>query len=160
MAHGIVDFRIYPDKPRADIKKIFRDALRSRNLNHGPGSWSSYPISCFSEENIISQPNILLVGDAAGVEPALGGGIHIALSYGEVAAQTIINAFQNNDFSFHDYTQRLYSHLAGKVLTENTHLALEMYGGKENPLNILRKLFPEKNEHTDILSRFFSGTSA
>jgi flavin-dependent dehydrogenase len=160
MAHGIVDFRIYPDKPRADMRKIFRDELRSRNLNHGPGSWSSYPICWFSEENIISQPNILLVGDAAGVEPALGGGIHIALSYGEVAAHTIINAFQNNDFSFHDYTQRFYSHLAGKVIIENTHLALKMYGGKENPLNIIRKLFPEINPHPDLLSLFFSGASA
>jgi flavin-dependent dehydrogenase len=159
MAHGIVDFRIYPDRPRANIKKIFGDALRSRNLNHKPGSWSSYPISWFSKENTISKPNILLVGDAAGVEPALGGGIHISLSYGEVAAHTIINAFQNNDFSFQDYKQRLYSHLVGKVITDNMHLAIEMYGGKENPLNIIRKLFPEKNEHPDLLSLFFSGAS-
>lgn len=159
MAHGIVDFRIYPGRPRADIKKIFRDELRSRNLKHGPESWSSYPICWFSEEYIISQPNILLVGDAAGVEPALGGGIHIALSYGEVAAYTIMRAFQNNDFSLDDYTQRLYSHLAGKVLTENMHLALEMYGGKENPLNILRRLFPQKKESPNLLSLFFSGAS-
>jgi hypothetical protein len=49
--------------------------------------------------------------------------------------------------------------LAGKVITDNMHLAIEMYGGKENPLNIIRKLFPEKNEHPDLLSLFFSGAS-
>ena len=141
MAHGIGDFRIFRDKPRADMKKIFRSELQSRNIHTEPKYWSSHPICWFSGEEIVSIPNILLAGDAAGIEPAFGGGIHIAFSYGEVAACTIIDAFQKKDFSFHDYKQRLRSHLVGKYIRMSTRLALEMYGGRMNPLNAAREFF-------------------
>ena len=151
IANGIGDLRIYPDKPRADMKKIFSRELQSRNIHPEPKSWSSHPIRWFPNEDIISQPNILLTGDAAGIEPAFGGGIHIALSYGEVAAHAIIDAFQNNDFSFHDYKQRIQSHLVGKYIGECTSLALEMYGGRMNPLNMAREFFTRRYDFSNLL---------
>ena len=156
VAHGIGDVRIYSEKPRADMKKIFSRVLQSRNIHLEPKAWSSHPVHWFSDEDLVSQPNVLLVGDAAGIEPAFGGGIHIALSYGEVAAQAVINAFQNNDFSFHDYGKRLQSHLVGEWIHHCTRLALEMYGGKMNPLHVTRKLFPESSVSSDLLSRMVS----
>jgi flavin-dependent dehydrogenase len=139
------------------MKKIFSRVLESRNIHLEPKAWSSHPVHWFSDEDLISQPNVLLVGDAAGIEPAFGGGIHIALSYGEVAAQAIIDAFQNNDFSFHDYGKRLQSHLVGEWIHNCTCLALEMYGGRKNPLHITRELFPESSVSPDPLSRMVSG---
>ena len=73
-------------------------------------------------DDVISQPNVLLAGDAAGIEPAFGGGIHLSLSYGDVAARAIIDAFKNNDFSFHDYHQKVHSHLVGKHIHNCTVL--------------------------------------
>lgn len=157
IAHGIGDFRIYPDKPRADMRKIFSRELQSRNIHPEPKSWSSHPIRWFSNEDIVSQPNILLAGDAAGIEPAFGGGIHIALSYGEVAAQAVIDAFQNNDFSFHDYGKRVQSHLVGKSIRDCTRLALEMYSGRMNPLHVARELFPERHGPSNLLSLLLLG---
>lgn len=157
LAHGIVDFRLYHDKPRADMKKIFSRELQSRNIHPEPKSWSSHPIRWFSNEDLVSKPNVLLAGDAAGIEPAFGGGIHIALSYGEIAAHAIIDAFQNNNFSFHDYKQRLQSHLAGKFINDCTRLALEMYGGRMNPLHVARELFPEIHGSPNLLSLFLLG---
>jgi len=151
IAHGIGDFRIYPDKPPADMKKIFSRELQSRNIHQDPKSWSSHPIRWLSNEDIVSQPNIILAGDAAGIEPAFGGGIHIALSYGEVAAHAIIDAFQNNDFSFHDYKQRIQSHLVGKYIGECTSLALEMYGGRMNPLDVAREFFTKRYDGSNLL---------
>ena len=156
MAHGIVDFRIHCDKGRADMKKIFTRELESRNIHPEPKSWSSHPIRWFSGEDLISQPNVLLVGDAAGIEPALGGGIQLALSYGEVAAQAIVDAFQNNDFSFQDYGKRLHSHFVGKAISDCTQLALEMYSGGMNPLDVARELFPETNIPPELLSQLVS----
>lgn len=153
IAHGIVDFRIYPDRPRADLKKIFGRELRSRNIHPEPKSWSSHPICWLSSDDLVSQPNVLLVGDAAGIEPALGGGIHIALSYGEVAAHAVIDAFQSNDFSFQDYNQRLQSHLVGEWINDCTRLALEMYGGRMNPLDVARELFSERNVPPEMVSQ-------
>ena len=156
IAHGTGDVRIYPDKPRANIKRIFSRELQSRNIHREPKSWSSHPIRWLSREDIISQPNVLLAGDAAGIEPAFGGGIHIALSYGEVVARAIIDAFQKNDFSFHDYEQRVQSHFMGKYIQDCTHAAMEMYGGRVNPLNVARGFFPARNEPRELFSQMLT----
>jgi menaquinone-9 beta-reductase len=158
IAHGIVDFRIWPDRPKADMKKIFERELESRNIHQGPKAWSSHPIPWYSEDDILSQPNVILVGDAAGVEPAFGGGIHLSLSYGEIAAQAIIDAFQIDDFSFPDYTQRVQSHQVGQHISKCTRIARAMYGGKMNPLDGAREVFaPEPDSSAmmrELLSRY------
>ena len=141
VVHGICDFRVCPDQPRAGMKRIFSRELQCRNIHRDPKSWFCHPIRWLSDDDIISQPNVLLAGDAAGIEPAFGGGVHLALSYGEVAAHAIIDAFQDNDFSFHDYKQRIQSHSVGKFIAKCTHLALEMYGGRMNPLDAAREVF-------------------
>ena len=115
--------------------------LQSRNKNMEQETLLSHPIRWFSNEDTISQPNILLAGDAVGIEPAFGGGIHFALSYGNVAAKTVNDAFKNNDFSFKDYKQRIQTHLIGKWIAECTKIANGIYGGKMNPLEGARKVF-------------------
>lgn len=146
IAHGIVDFRLCPNKPRADMKKILSRILKSRNIRKSSKAWSSHPIPWLSDDDIISQPNVILAGDAAGIEPAFGGGIHLSLSYGDLAAQAIIDAFQKDDFSFHDYQERVWSHSVGIFVAKCTRLAREMYSGKANPLDVARELFlPDYN---------------
>ncbi len=156
IAHGIGDFRIHRDRPKADMKKIFSLELQSRNIHPKPKLWSSKPIRWFSKKDIVSQSNVLLVGDAAGIEPAFGGGIHLSLSYGEVAAQAVIDAFKNNDLSFRDYGRRLQSHLVGEWINKCTKLALEMYSGRMNPLDAAREVFPERGIPPDLLSQIAS----
>ncbi|HDZ90057.1 MAG TPA: NAD(P)/FAD-dependent oxidoreductase [Deltaproteobacteria bacterium] len=156
IAHGIVDFRIHRGRPKADMKKIFSLELQSRNIHMKPKLWSSKPIRWFSKRDIVSQPNMLLVGDAAGIEPAFGGGIHLSLSYGEVAAWAVIDAFENNNFSFRDYGKRLRSHLVGEWITKCTRLALEMYGDRMNPLDAAREVFPESRIPPELLSQIAS----
>lgn len=156
IAHGIVDFRIYPDRPRADLKKIFSRELRSRNIRPESKSWSSHPICWLSNDDLVSESNVLLVGDAAGIEPALGGGIHLALSYGEVAAKAIMDAFRKNDFSFLGYKKRLQSHLVGEWIRDCTGRALKMYGGKVNPLDVARELFPKRDVPSHLVSQMVS----
>jgi len=103
------------------------------------------------------QPNSQTqAGDAAGIEPAFGGGIHLSLSYGEVAAHAVIDAFENNKFSFRDYGKRLQSHLVGEWINKCTGLALEMYGGRMNPLDAAREVFPERRNPPDPLSQIAS----
>jgi len=158
IAHGICDFRVFPDRPRADMKNIFSRELRKRNIHRPIRTWSSHPIPWHEENAALSQANVILVGDAAGVEPAFGGGIHLSLSYGEVAAQAIIDAFQKDDFSFRDYQNRIQSHSVGEFIAKCTRLAREMYGGKMNPLDAAREVFATKYDPTammrQLLSRF------
>jgi flavin-dependent dehydrogenase len=144
IGHGLADFRMYPDKPRVDLKKIFIQVLQNRHIPIDRKSWSSLPIRWYSPEELISQPNIILVGDAAGIEPAFGGGIHFALSYGEIATNSIIDAMQQNNFSFNDYNQRVQSHLVGKFIAKCTRLARGMYNQTLNPLDVAREVFTIK----------------
>jgi flavin-dependent dehydrogenase len=144
MNHGVCDTRIFPDAPRADLKKIFTHELLSRHNNPGPNLWSSHPVTYFLNEVSLSRPNVLLVGDAAGIEPLMGGGIHLSLAYGEVAATTISDAFRRNDFSLKMYNQTLHDHYLGKYIRKFTNVAKYIYGDKTKILDSLAKIIEYK----------------
>jgi flavin-dependent dehydrogenase len=144
MNHGIGDFRIYRDAQRADLKKIFTRELQARNIHMNSKNWSSHPITIFEEDCTLSEPNILLVGDAAGIDSAIGGGIHLALSYGDIAAASIIEAVENNDFSFNNYKIRFQNHLVGKYIRKLNALAKEMYMDNTKILLNIREIFSKR----------------
>jgi flavin-dependent dehydrogenase len=64
----------------------------------------------------MSVPRVLLVGDAIGADPIFGEGISIALGYGNLAAREIKKAFQQNDFSFHNYKMHVLTSPLGQTL--------------------------------------------
>jgi len=152
VAHGAGDFRVYSDKPRADLKGILRRELRTWDVHQEPTSWGSHPVHWWCAGDTLSQPNVLLAGDAAGIEPAFGGGIHVALSYGEIAARAIMDAFRNNDFSFQDYEQRLASHWMGTYLRDCSYRALDIYGDEGNPLRVAREFFGGEYDGSGLMS--------
>jgi flavin-dependent dehydrogenase len=140
MNHGICDVRIYPEKPRADLKKIFSHELQVRHNKQKPHEWSSHPVTYFLNDVSLSRSNIFLVGDAAGIEPLLGGGIHLALAYGDIAATTIADAFRRDDFSLKLYTQTLNNHYLGRYIKKFTNIAKYVYGDKTKILDSLSKI--------------------
>lgn len=144
MNHGIGDFRIYKNKQRANLKKIFTRELQDRNIQINQKYWFSHPINVLEEDCTLSEPNILLVGDAAGIDSAIGGGIHLALSYGDVAALSIVEAFENNDFSFNDYKMSFQNHLVGKYIRKLNYLAREMYDDNTKILSTIREIFSKR----------------
>lgn len=156
IAHGMCDFRVRPHRPRADMKKIFGRELESRNIGKGPETWSGHPIPWHSEGDVLSWPNVILVGDAAGIEPAFGGGIHLALAYGEIAARAIADAFRTGDFSFRDYPGMIGSHQVGRHISRYTRLALDMYGGGIGPVAAAREAFATARREPVTMARLFS----
>jgi flavin-dependent dehydrogenase len=144
MNHGLVDFRIFSKKSGSDIKKIFIKELKNRKIQADSKLWRSHPIPWITQNNIISQPNILLVGDAAGIDPAIGGGIHLAFSYGELAASTIVDSFKREDFKLYDFPKRMNSHIVGKYIFKLNKLAEIMYSKPEYILKITKEIFDKK----------------
>ncbi len=144
MCHGLADFRIYPDKEKVDMKAILKGILKKRNKEINLNSWVSHPIRWYAPSEIVSQPNILFVGDAAGIEPLIGGGIHFALSYGGLASKAIVDAFDTNDFTFSNYGGMIQSHLIGKWIAKCTTIAKGIYGGSLNPLEGAKEVFTIK----------------
>jgi len=56
------------------------------------------------------------VGDAAGIEPLLDRGIHLALLYGDIATLASLDAFEINDYNFDSYREKLETHIVGKYI--------------------------------------------
>ena len=140
MNHGICHTRINKNRPQPNIKKILSKELQARNIVCQSSQWSGHPIPWFAEQPSLAQPNVLLVGDAAGIEPLLGGGIHLSLSYGDLAAKEIIDAFKNKDFSFKNYNDRLNDHNTGKYIKKLTYLSFQVYNNKMNILDAVKKV--------------------
>ena len=152
MNHGIGGAKYIPDRPKAKMKDIFIRELKKRNISGRAHAWSSYPLRWYEPDSPLSTHNVLLVGDAAGIEPAFGGGIHMALSYGEIAARALINAFKQRDFSFRHYKDELNSHFMGQYLKDCSRLAARLYGSNENPLDCVRQFFDHRDARPDLLS--------
>jgi flavin-dependent dehydrogenase len=141
IGHGLADFRVYKTKKRANMKNIFEEELYKRNIKISQRNWLGHPIRCFSFDDNISKKNILLVGDAAGIEPAFGGGMHFALSYGGIASRELSEAFNLDDFSFKNYIDNIKSHLVGKFLSKCTRISLDLYNNKLDPIEAAKQVF-------------------
>ncbi|MBE3122419.1 MAG: FAD-dependent monooxygenase [Thermoplasmata archaeon] len=144
IGHGLADFRVYQEKPKVNLKEIFSKELQQRNITIEQKLWRSHPIRWPQKDDVISKPHVILAGDAVGIEPAFGGGIHFALSYGDLAAQAIINAVTQKDYSFTDYNQRMQSHLVGKFLAKCTYVASQLYDNRMDPFEAAREVFTIK----------------
>jgi flavin-dependent dehydrogenase len=142
--HGVVDFRRGRERPRSRLPSILKRALHDRKQDIRPERLAAHPIRCYAPDTPIAGPSVLLVGDAAGIEPALGGGIHMALAYGELAARELVQAFQQGDFSFRYYQEALEAHSLGQQIRDFTALAHNLYSGSGNPLNAVRDFFTDR----------------
>jgi flavin-dependent dehydrogenase len=126
---GIFDSRIYPGRPHADLKTLFRSALQARGAFDPGQPWEGHPECWFHPRAVYAQPHVLLAGDAAGVDSFAGEGISFALQYGEVAAAELVAAFGHSDFGFAGYRDRVMAHDLGKGLTLRYWLAQLIYPG-------------------------------
>jgi len=126
---GVFDSRIVADEPRANLPEMLQRHLDERGWNISV-DLMGHPERWFHPQDVYSRSRVLLVGDAAGVEPWLGEGISMSLAYGPVAAATILSALEKNDFSFTEYRQRLLSQRLGKILRRNRLVARLFYAPK------------------------------
>jgi menaquinone-9 beta-reductase len=140
ICHGIVDFQINK-KSKFDMINIFKNELDLRNTKINKNMLLSHPIRWPSDKDNISDKNILLVGDAVGIEPAFGGGIHFALSYGKFAANEIDEAYQKNDFSYDKYKEKYSSHPAIIFRDKCIEIAHKMYNKEMDPFEAAKKVF-------------------
>ena len=132
---GIFDSRVYPDRVPAKLHKVFDEALKDQRAVCRALHVVSPSGALVRSRRIYAQPNVLLVGDAAGVEPTFGEGISYALRYGAIAAQYLVRSFQRSDFSFQDYRDRLLASPMGITLLFQSIIAKQMYADAPDALS-------------------------
>ena len=141
MNRGICDTRTEPRHGHSDLRALFGRELEARGVSRPPRTWEGFPVRCFSRRDTLAAPHVILVGDAAGIDPALGEGIAQSMDYGDLAANSVIDAFGRGDFSFGDYKDRLLRHPLGRSLQTRTRLARRLYGRLSPDLERLRQLW-------------------
>lgn len=145
---GVFDSRVLADEqtPRANLPEVLQRHLDERGWDISV-DLMGHPERWFHPQDVYSRSRVVLVGDAAGVEPWLGEGISMALAYGPIAASAILAALESGDFSFHTYRQRILSQQLGKILRRNRLVARLFY---------MRKLFPMLPVFSDILHAYLN----
>lgn len=96
--------------------------------SRGVAERKAHPIRLYASGNPIAAPGVLLVGDAAGVDPLLGEGISFALEYGRMAARELQEGFQAGDLTFSGYGARVARSDLGKKLRRLALGARLFYG--------------------------------
>ncbi|HVQ00577.1 MAG TPA: NAD(P)/FAD-dependent oxidoreductase [Candidatus Thermoplasmatota archaeon] len=140
MNHGVFHARINPKIPYPNLRMMFSQSLNARHLDPSSSLWKGCPLTWHARNDPMAANHVILVGDAAGIEPLLGGGIHLALWYGEVAALSIIDAYERQDFTFNNYHNQFKSHILGKYISRFNFLAREVYFGRLNILEAMKKV--------------------
>lgn len=135
MSRGIFDSRIRPERQRIDLKKEFEQTLSKYEQHIEDYQLKGFPIQWFDPDGIFAKPRVLLVGDAAGVDPLFGEGISFALAYGEVAATEIVNAYNQRNFSFSHYKEHLLEHPILRQLHGRAKMARFAYNLPNTPLS-------------------------
>ena len=126
---GIFDSRIH-ESDRADLKQLLLQKIAARGLNSEEILVKGHPERWFKPDGVYACPNVVLVGDAAGLEPLFGEGISVALAYGPIAAEAIKNAFKNEDFSFQSYKSLILRSRLAKLLNRNRLTAQYFYSNR------------------------------
>jgi hypothetical protein len=114
---GVYDSRVLPARKSAgSLRTIVGSWLEQAGYRLDDYQLEGHPIRLFDAQSRFAAPNVVLVGDAAGVDATFGEGISLALGYGDLAAQTIDDAFRTGDFSFSGYRNAVLESRMGRSL--------------------------------------------
>ena len=108
---------------RSPLRPVVADWLDKSGYRLDDYHLEGHPIRLFESKARFAAPNVVLAGDAAGVDATFGEGISPALAYGELAAAAIDDAFARGDFSFSGYRDAVLASPVGRSLKRRTSAA-------------------------------------
>jgi menaquinone-9 beta-reductase len=127
---GIYDANIFADGKRLPLRELLAAEMARSGFDLGDYELQGHPIRWFDPFLHLSVPRVLLVGDAAGVDPLFGEGISMALGYGKVAAGELTKASRKGKFDLTGYRQRVLLSPLGQTLTARWFFANLIYSLK------------------------------
>ncbi|MGH7865195.1 MAG: FAD-dependent monooxygenase, partial [Candidatus Binataceae bacterium] len=91
-------------------------------------SFKSFPIRWYDANDDYAKGRVVLVGDAAGVDPLMGEGISYAFEHARLAADAIARSLDGSSRAFDDYTNSVHRGAIGKKLRRLVFAARHFYG--------------------------------
>lgn len=92
--------------------------------DHAARGWPAWG---YSADAAVAAPNLVLVGDAAGIDALTGEGIAVGLEGGVVAADAIVAGLRDNDLAFTGYRAALRRATVGRELAVDAWMARLVY---------------------------------
>jgi hypothetical protein len=120
---GVYDSRTVARKSVGSLRPVVADWLEQSGYRLDDYHLEGHPIRLFEPKARFAASNVVLAGDAAGVDATFGEGISPAIAYGELAARAIDDAFERGDYSFSGYGASVLASPLGKSLTRRTSAA-------------------------------------
>lgn len=132
VCRGMYELRGPGIPERSESEAGVAEKLQQRNDMLGVSS-SCHTVRRFAERGIsfsepLARPRVLLVGEAAGIDPVLGEGIAQAILYGSVAGPYLAECLARNDLSFNSWNSRLRSTRLGLDLAVRSRAGRYVYG--------------------------------
>ncbi|MCX8073623.1 MAG: NAD(P)/FAD-dependent oxidoreductase [Candidatus Binatia bacterium] len=108
------------------MKRLLQQLLDELQVT--AGRVYAHPIPLFHHKARLASGQVLLVGDAVGVDPLLGEGISYAFEFGRHAAESILAAYKRGDAVVEDYERRIQRGWLGRKLRRLHWLEQRFYG--------------------------------
>ncbi|HYI02257.1 NAD(P)/FAD-dependent oxidoreductase [Hyalangium sp.] len=142
--------------PGADATQLLAERLEERGLH-----LSDYRVKRFSERGFeVHRPfaahRILLVGEAAGIDPLVGEGIGQAIEYGKLAGDYLAARLGGRELRFDDWTKHVALSALGLHLSARGVLVSGFYG---RPRPTVERLLLTVPGVTQLLMSLFAGRS-
>jgi menaquinone-9 beta-reductase len=110
----------------------------------------------FSTHEAMSRPRVILVGEAAGIDPITGEGIAQAILYGKVVAPYLLKKLDKDALHFRDWKSSLMLTSLGVDL-HLRHALARVFFGPARPF--YENWFVQNPEAMEIGARYFGGDS-
>jgi len=137
-----------------DVQGLLEERLRGMGLDPGAHTMKKMVERGFHPHNPFSSHRVLLVGEAAGVDPFTGEGIAEAIQYGAVAGPYLAEKLEGNDLGFRDWRSRFLLSGVGADLTLRRWGASLCFGPARRPVEELFIRFPRI---LDLTTGLFAG---
>jgi flavin-dependent dehydrogenase len=111
-----------------DVGEVLSRHLARSGLDPDAYSHKRYSERGYSPRETLSLPGVLLVGEAAGVDPITGEGIPQALASGELAGRCIALGIETGDLRFQDWAAQVRGERFGFDLSLRASIVPHFYG--------------------------------
>jgi len=126
-----------------EIQSLLATELEQRGLDLGKLRKKRYAELAFDPHMPVSRPHVLLVGEAAGIDPVTGEGIAQAIFYGSSAAKYLAAKLKAQDFGFQDWPTAIRHSSIGRDLIVRTLGVPLFYGSPRANVEAFLHASPE-----------------
>lgn len=116
VCRGVYLLKTGKSDPPVEIQDVLAGQLETRGLSLSSFRKKRYAERGFEPHVPVSRPHVLLVGEAAGIDPVTGEGIAQAIQYGAVAGRYLARRRRDGSFTFADWPAEVRRNMVGRDL--------------------------------------------